>query len=336
MLRPENSGTDKDRANGKSPVSNVWSTVLEIILKYNTVFVFMLMILIASVISDSFFTERNITNLLRQVSGVATITLGMLLVILTAGIDLSVGSVLALASVLSATFSQMMPLPLAIFLTLIVGLVAGAFSGYLVAMRNMAPFVVTLAMLSIGRGLAYMISKGSPIILSETGQALKEFGSGYFLQIPYPVYLLLGLFLIVAGVLRYTSFGRIVYGIGSNEAAIRLSGVRVWMYKLSVYAISGVLAAIAGIISTSRTGVGSPLVGQALELDAIAGVVIGGAALSGGKGTALNTLLGAITLGMIGNVMNLMNVPGYPQQVIKGAIIILAVLAQGFTEKRNT
>lgn len=334
-MRPENSGTDKDRANAKSPVSNVWSSVLEIILKYNTVFVFMLMILIASVISDSFFTERNITNLLRQVSGVATITLGMLLVILTAGIDLSVGSVLALASVLSATFSQMMPLPLAIFLTLIVGLVAGAFSGYLVAMRNMAPFVVTLAMLSIGRGLAYMISKGSPIILSETGQALKEFGSGYFLQIPYPVYLLLGLFLIVAGVLRYTSFGRIVYGIGSNEAAIRLSGVRVWMYKLSVYAISGVLAAIAGIISTSRTGVGSPLVGQALELDAIAGVVIGGAALSGGKGTALNTLLGAITLGMIGNVMNLMNVPGYPQQVIKGAIIILAVLAQGFTERRR-
>jgi ribose transport system permease protein len=323
-IRTEDRNSKRDRL-------GVWA--VNALLKYNTAFIFVALLVASSSASDVFFTQRNIFNLLRQVSQVGIISMGMLLVILTAGIDLSVGSVLALAGVLCAYFLTWMSLPFSLVLTVLAGILLGCVSGYLVSARRVAPFIATLAMMTIARGLAYIISKGTPIPLTESGDGLKAFGLGYLFGVPLPVILMFAVFAAVYLILKYTVFGRLVVAIGSNETAVTLSGIRVWVYKFLVYGISGGLAAIAGIISTSRTGVGSPEPGLGLELDAIAAVVIGGASLAGGKGTALNTLLGIFILGMIGNIMNLKNVPAYPQQVVKGLIIILAVLLQGFRRR---
>ncbi len=304
------------------------------LLKYNTVFIAVVLLVASSLASEYFLTERNLFNLLRQMSGIGIISLGMLLVILTGGIDLSVGSIAALAGVLVAQLLLRTPFPIAVALTVLAGVALGSVSGYLVANRRIAPFVVTLAMMSIARGLAFIFSKGAPILLTESGRTLKDFGSGYVLGIPQPIVLMFLVFLAVMFVLRYTVFGRLVIAIGSNETAVRLSGIRVGIYKFLVYSISGGCAAMAGMISTSRTGVGSAIVGLGWELDAIASVVIGGASLSGGKGTALNTLLGVFILGIIGNIMNLLSVPAYPQMLIKGFIIIFAVLLQGIQSSR--
>jgi len=298
------------------------------LLKHNTIVIFVILLVSFWLASDVFLSGENIANLLRRVSGIGIISLGMLLVILTGGIDLSVGSIAALASVFSAYFLLNNSLPVALALTVLVGVALGSVSGFLVANRRIAPFVVTLAMMSIARGLAFIVSD-APILLTESGRPLKDFGTGHTLGIPHPVVLMSLVFLIMFLVLKYTVFGRLVIAIGSNETAVRLSGIRVGLYKFAVYCISGGCAAVAGIISTSRVGVGTARIGGGWELDAIAAVVIGGASLSGGKGTALNTLLGVFILGMIGNIMNLKNVPAYPQQVIKGVIIILAVLLQG-------
>ncbi len=303
------------------------------IIEHNTVFVFVLMVVASALLSSAFLTERNIFNLLRQSSALGIVCMGMLLIILTGGIDLSVGSIAALGSVLAAYFLKDMDLVPALALTLGAGLLIGAVSGFLVANRNMAPFVATLALMTVARGLAFMISKGSPIPTKDP--ILDQFGSGYLLGIPFPVLLMLVIFLITFLVLKFTAFGRIVMAIGSNETAVRLAGIRVGYYKFAVYAISGALCAIAGVISTARTGVGSPIVGTGMELEAIAAVVVGGASLNGGRGTALNTLLGVLILGMINNIMNLMNIPGYPQQVIQGIIIIVAVLFQGIQFVRS-
>ena len=305
--------------------------VFRLLMEYNTAIIFVAMLILAASLSDVFFTRNNIFNLLRQVSALAGMGLGMLLVILTGGIDLSVGSVAALASVMVAWFAPSVGLWPAIVLTVVIGTGCGAASGYLVAARKMAPFVATLAMMTIARGFAFIVSKGSPIIVED--YRLSNFGAAYFLGIPSPVFVMIAIFALVAFLLRYTVFGRMITAIGSNEKAVRLAGIRAEWYKFAVYCISGAFCALAGIISTSRTGVGSPIVQTGAELDAIAAVVIGGASLSGGKGTALQTLLGVLILGIIGNTMNLVNVPSYPQQVVKGVIIICAVLLQGWNRR---
>ncbi len=187
--------------------------------------------------------------------------------------------------------------------------------------------------MSIVRGLGFMFSKGAPIIISESSAVLADFGSGKFWGIPNPALIMFLVFIITFILLKYNAFGRIVIAIGSNEEAVRLSGIKVTLYKYSVYAIAGGLSALAGIISTARTSVGSPVTGIGMELDVIAAVVIGGASLMGGKGSAVNTLLGVLILGMIGNIMNLLTIPAYSQQVIKGMIIILAVFLQRFQKK---
>jgi ribose transport system permease protein len=228
-----------------------------------------------------------------------------------------------------------MPLPLVIFVSLACGLLVGSCSGYLVSIHKMAPFIATLALMSIVRGLGFIFSKGAPILVGERATALTDFGSGNFLGIPNPALVFVIVFAITSVLLKYNVFGRIIIAIGSNEEAVRLSGINVSAYKFTVYAIAGVLSAVAGIITTARTAVGSPVMGVGMELDVIATVVIGGASLSGGKGSAINTLLGVLILGMIGNIMNLMNIPAYSQQVIKGLIIIFAVLLQRFQKSNN-
>jgi ribose transport system permease protein len=305
------------------------------IVKYNTVIIFLVMLIISALVSDVFFTSSNLFNLVRQVTPVGIISMGMLLVILTGGIDLSVGAVVAMVGVLCAIYTRTVSLPLALILSMSCGLLVGSISGYLVSVHKLAPFIATLAMMSVVRGAGFIFAKGAPIQVSENASALTDFGSGSLLGFPDPAYILVLVFVVTAVMLKYNVFGRIVIAIGSNEEAVRLSGIKVPVYKFSVYAIAGFLSGVAGIITTSRTAVGSPVMGVGLELDVIAAVVIGGASLSGGKGSAVNTLLGVLILGMIGNIMNLMNIPAYSQQVIKGLIIIIAVLLQRFQAKRD-
>ena len=307
----------------------------QFIIKYNTAFIFLIMLVVSALVSHVFFTSANLFNLVRQVTPVGIISMGMLLVILTGGIDLSVGSVVAMVGVLCAMFTQTIPMPLAITASLACGLLVGSFSGYLVSVHKLAPFIATLALMSVVRGLGFIFSKGAPILVSENASKLTDFGSGSFLGFPNPAFVLVIIFAITAVMLKYNVFGRIIIAIGSNEEAVRLSGIKISAYKFSVYAIAGGLSAVAGIITTARTAVGSPVMGAGMELDVIATVVIGGASLSGGKGSAVNTLLGVLILGMIGNIMNLMNIPAYSQQVIKGLIIIIAVLLQRFQVKSN-
>ncbi len=234
--------------------------------------------------------------------------------ILTRGIDLSVGSIAALGSFASALFLQDMTPGLSILATLAVGGGFGLLSGILVAYLGLPPFVTTLAVMTIARGSALIASQGQPIRMGEAGDLITSFGSGYFLGVPQPVLLMVAVFVLAGVVLTFTRFGRMVKAIGSNVEAVRLSGISVSRYIVSVYVISGVLAAAAGIISSSRTGIGSATVGVGAELDAIAAVVIGGASLMGGRGGATNTLIGVFVRGVIANIMNLASVPGFYQQ----------------------
>ncbi|WP_077399443.1 ABC transporter permease [Cellulophaga omnivescoria] len=308
--------------------------VLKFLVKYNTVFIFLLLVLFSALISDVFFTSVNLSNLLKQVSGIGIISIGMLIVILTGGIDLSVGSMVALLAVTFAILVNIFALPLAILMTLAIGFGLGSISGYLVAYQKMAPFVATLALMTIARGLGFIYSKGSPVTFKTYGGLyMSNFANNSTLGIPNIAIVFFIIVAIAMVMLRYNVFGRLIIAIGSNEEASRLSGIKVNKYKFLVYAISGALAATAAIIVASRTNLGSPNMGMSWELDAIAAVVIGGASLNGGKGTAINTLMGVLILGLISNILNLLNVPSYPQQVVKGGIIIFAVLLQRFERK---
>jgi ribose transport system permease protein len=307
------------------------SRLAPILQRFGTLAIFLALVVVATFWSDAFLTRGNILNVLRQVaSGAGIMAVGMLFVILTRGIDLSVGSIAALGSVLTGHFVAMSgygTIP-TILLVVLAGGACGLFTGAFVAYLRLPSFVMSLAMLAIARGLALIISDGRPIPLGEAGEAFQSFGSGFLFGIPQPVILMFLVFIIGGVVLNFTRFGRIITAIGSNEEAVRLAGIAVPRYTLAVYVISGMLAAIAGIISSSRTGVGSAQVGVGAELNVIAAVVIGGASLMGGRGGVINTLLGALVMGIIANIMNLAGVPGYHQQVYMGAIIVVAMLLQ--------
>ena len=306
------------------------------IVKYNTYIMLAVLIIICISISPDFFTVNNIINIGRQYAALTVISMGMLLAILTGGIDLSVGSVMALGGVIVALFLNKFNVgtPGAVAITILVGAGLGAFAGFLVAKVKMAPFIVTLAVMTIARGVAFMVSNGTPIkIPAGTIEAL---GTGMVFG-GLPTLVLIGIIAVVLFwfLLKYTSFGRLVVAIGSNETAVTLAGIRVKSYKASVYIISGICAAVAGILTASRTAMGSPVVGEGFELDAIAACVIGGASLSGGEGSAVKTLVGVLILALIGNIMNLLAVPSYPQDVIKGFIISASVLLQVATSNRK-
>lgn len=296
--------------------------------RYGTAIIFLLLVICAASLSSSFFSERNIMNVLRQVSGTGIMAVGMLLVILTRGIDLSVGSIAALGSVLSAIIVNQYSSGASVAMVLAAGTLCGLVSGFLVAYLRLQPFVMTLAMMAVARGLALIISNGQPIMMGEQGEAISNFGTASWFGVPLPVVLMLLIFAAAGVLLNFTRFGRLVKAIGSNEEAVHLSGIPVSRYVLAVYAISGALAALAGVIISSRSGVGSATVGVGAELDVIAAVVIGGASLAGGRGGVFNTLLGVLVFGVIGNIMNLINVPGYHQQVCMGVIIVMAMLLQ--------
>lgn len=304
--------------------------ILAALQKHITLVVLVLLLVVSGILSPKFLTAQNIFNLLRQNAGTAIVSMGMLLVILTGGIDLSVGSTVALSGVLCAYFMQTMSVPLALLLTLLCACLVGAIAGYFVAFQKIAPFVVSLASMTAARGIAYIVSRGTPIPVKS--ESVLAFGKGSLFGVPFPAIAMVVVVILVAFLLKCTSAGRFIQAIGSNETAVRLSGIQVNRYKWLVYVLAAACCAVAGIISDGRTGVGSPNIAEGMELDAIAACVIGGASLSGGYGTALNTLIGMLILGLIGNIMNLMNIANYPQQVIKGVIIIAAVLLQKHNE----
>ncbi|MGG0795108.1 ribose ABC transporter permease [Brevibacillus laterosporus] len=284
-----------------------------------------LLVIILSIVSSDFLTVSNIFNVLRQVSINALIAFGMTFVILTGGIDLSVGSTLALSSALSAGLMASGGDPfLAIVVGLLAGLVMGAFNGILVAKGNVAPFIATLATMTVFRGLTLVYTEGKPITgLPDTFGLV---GKSFFLQIPMPVIWMLLSFVALYFILKHTTFGRHVYALGSNEEATRLSGVSTTKVKIWVYSISGLFASLAGIILTSRLNSAQPTAGTSYELDAIAAVVLGGTSLSGGKGWIVGTLIGAMIIGVLNNGLNLLNVSSFYQLVAKGAVILIAVL----------
>ncbi|OON42223.1 ribose ABC transporter permease [Izhakiella australiensis] len=291
--------------------------------------VFIIMVLV----SDNFLTENNLTNIARQVSINAIIAVGMTCAILTGGIDLSVGSVMALTGTIMAGLMAAWGLPpyLAIAAGLGLGALLGAFNGVLIAWARMPSFIVTLAMLGIARGLALIYTGGYPI--AGVPMDFSLFGRGNLLGIQTPILIMIGVYILAYILLNHTPFGRHVYAIGGNSEAARLSGIKVNKVTLIVYTISGLTAAIAGLILTSRLMSGQPNAGEGFELDAIAAVVLGGAAMNGGKGAIIGTLIGAMLLGVLNNGLNLMGVSPYIQNVIKGLIILIAIYIG--TEKRK-
>lgn len=281
--------------------------------------------------SDKFFSYLNLRNILLQQAGPILVAIGMLMVILTGGIDLSVGSVMAVGSSLAAVMMRDAGIPwgLSILIAVLCGLILGTFTGILVAYLNFQGFVASLAVMTIARGIAYTITNATPVSLKNgtlNSLTSKEFG--------YPIiWITMAIIIIFIIVEKYTAYGRIVVAVGSNTEAVKLSGIRVKRYILSVYVISSVLATLAGVFVAARSNVGNSTIGEGQELDAIAACVIGGASLAGGKGSIAKTVIGALTLALIGNIMNLLSVPAYPQRIIKGFIIIIAVLLQVVTDK---
>ncbi|TFE23395.1 ABC transporter permease [Cohnella luojiensis] len=284
-----------------------------------------LIVFVLSVSAENFLTVDNLFNVLRQVSINALIAFGMTFVILTGGIDLSVGSILALSSAFTAgLMAGGTDTWLAVGVGLLAGIVMGAVNGLLVAYGRLAPFIVTLATLTVFRGFTLVYTDGKPV--TGLNKDFAFMGKGYFLQIPMPIIWMIIAFAVLYIILRHTTFGRRVYAVGSNEEATWLSGISVSKVKVLVYSISGLLAAVSGLILTSRLNSAQPTAGVTYELDAIAAVVLGGTSLSGGKGRIVGTLIGAVIIGVLSNGLNLLNVSSFYQQVVKGAVILIAVL----------
>ncbi|MBV4482021.1 ABC transporter permease [Pseudomonas khavaziana] len=274
--------------------------------------------------SDTFLTASNLSNIARQVSINAIIAVGMTCVILTGGIDLSVGPVMALSGTLTAGLMVAgVPPGLAIGAGLLVGVAFGIGNGLFVAYLHMPPIIVTLATMGIARGFGLMYTDGYPI--SGLPEWFAFFGRGSVFGMQVPILIMLLTYLAAYVLLQHTRIGRYIYAIGGNEEAVRLSGVRAARFKLLVYGISGFTAAIAGLVLTSRLMSGQPNAGVSFELDAIAAVVLGGASIAGGRGVIVGTLLGAMLLGVLNNGLNMLGVSPYVQSVIKGGIILLAI-----------
>ena len=294
------------------------SRIKQFLLANNTYIIFLALFIICCLLSDKFFSYINLRNILLQQVSPILVALGMLMVILTGGIDLSVGSVMALGSSLTAVLATQMGIDwrVAILIALAAGIVMGAFTGFLVAYCNFQGFVASLAVMTIARGLAYTITNATPVNLERN--TLNTLTSK---DLGYPV-IIITLLVFIAFVIveKYTVYGRIVIAVGSNSEAVKLSGIRVKRYLLSVYVISGFLSMLAGIFIAARSNVGNSTIGEGQELDAIAACVIGGASLAGGKGSVTKTVIGALTLALIGNIMNLLSVPAYGIHHYRGCI----------------
>ncbi len=288
---------------------------------------FIILVMIVSILNPSFLEPLNILNLLRQVAINALIAFGMTFVILTGGIDLSVGSILALSSAFVANLMLAGVDPiLAILIGCIAGAVMGAVNGLLITKGKMAPFIATLATMTIFRGLTLVYTNGNPITGLGDDLSFQLFGRGYFLGIPVPAITMMIVFAVLWTILHKTAFGRKTYAIGGNEKAAIVSGIKVHRVKIMIYSLAGLLSALAGAILMSRLNSAQPTAGQSYELDAIAAVVLGGTSLTGGRGWIVGTLIGALIIATLNNGLNLLGVSSFFQMVVKGVVILIAVL----------
>jgi len=293
--------------------------------KYFIAIVFLLMIVAGSLLSPHFLTVTNFRNVALQLSMAVIIAIGMLFTVISGGIDLSVGSIVALAGCMAAGFTQQGMSPISvIFLVSLLMAGAGAVSGLLVSKGKVAPFIATLATMTIWRGAAYIYQVGQDRRID--GTEFVNLITANIGPIPVPVIIMVVVAIIAGFILTNTSFGRSIYAVGGNREAARLSGINIGISLILVYVISSVLSGVSGMILTARLALGTALVGQGYELDAIAAVVIGGASMNGGTGTVFNTILGALIIGFLNNILNLMGVAAYPQMIIKGVIIVASVI----------
>ncbi len=311
------------------------AVILDFLRRYSVLLILLIIGLIFTLGSDRFLTPSNLMNIALQTSIIAIIAIGMTFVMLTAGIDLSVGSVAALCGALAAglAVNQELGTYLGIGLALLAGAAVGMINGLLIVMGKMPPFVATLSTLAVARGLTLVYTQGRPI--SGIDEKFIFLGNGEILGIAAPVVIMGIVFVIAYIVLRSTRFGNYVYATGGNEEVSRLAGISTSKVTLSVYVISGFLAALGGILLVARLWSAQPNAAVGLELDAIAAPVLGGVSLFGGVGNVAGTVVGAFILGILSNGLNLMGVPSFYQQVIKGIVLILAVMLDVFTKRRR-
>ena len=318
------------------------------LLEYNSYVILIALVIVSAILSPYFFTKNNLCNLARQYSVYFLLTIGILFVIFTGSIDLSLGSTIGFGGILFGIALEYFSwntwgvggFLAALLLALLGGALIGSVNGLLVAKLRMMPFVATLAVQISLRGLVYVLCSQIPIRLS-TGTPGVDIGiaiaSGYdpLLKLPYLFWITLVLIIVFAWILRYTVYGRMCIATGSNSEAVRFAGISVDRYKFIPYVIAGILAAMAGVILACRAGVATPQAGDGYELDAVAAGVIGGASLNGGKGSVVRGIVGMCIIALITNIMNLCAVAAYPQKVVKGLIIIFAVLMLDYTNHRK-
>ena len=294
--------------------------------RFGLLLVYLVLIIGLSLLSDRFLTTSNQINILRQATINGIIAVGMTLVILTAGIDLSVGSVLALSAVIGADLLKRgMPVPVAVLAALGVGALAGLVNGIIITRGKIPPFIATLGMLTVARGLTLMYTGGQPF----TGfpPAFRQIGAGALGPIPVPIIIAVLVFVGASMILNRTRFGQYIYLLGDNPVAARLTGINTELMTVMVYIVSGLCAALAGLILIARLDSAQPVIGLGYEFNAIAAVVVGGTSFSGGEGTLFGTLLGTLLIETLGNGLNLLNVSPLWEQVVKGLVIALALLA---------
>lgn len=292
--------------------------------KYSIIFILFVFFMICSIISPDFLSTSNITNIARQISVTTILAFGETILIICGMIDLSAGSILALSGVLSVSYYTFTGnLTMAIIIAILVAMACNAISGSVVSFFKVPPFIATLAMMTMGRGAALLYTNGQNIYQIGDYTVL---GQGYIGSVPTPVIFMAGITFITWYVLKFTRFGRYFYAVGGNQEAARASGISIKRTQMTAYLFNGVLVGLAGVLFMSRVNAGLPNGGEGYEFEAMTGAIIGGASFSGGMGSALGTLAGAFIMGFASNIMNLLAVPPYLQQIVKGAIIIVAVI----------
>lgn len=292
---------------------------------YRSVLILLVICVFATILSPSFLSVTNLFNVFKQITVAGIVGCGMTFVILTGGIDLSVGSILGLSGVLaSGVLASTGNTAVAVAVSLTVGIACGAVNGFFVSVCGIPPFISTLGMMTLLRGVILVYTKGSPIPIKS--DAYKFFGKGSIAGIPVPVIILILVFLLAHYILTQTSYGRSVYAVGGNREAARLSGIRVKTSEFLVYTLNGLMCGMAGLILTARLGSAQSTSGTGIEMDAIAAVILGGTSLSGGVGFVLPTVVGAMIMGIIDNILTLMNVNPHATNIVKGAVILIAVL----------
>lgn len=305
------------------------SSVKDLLIKYKSLIGLLILVIIVSVLSPTFFTVSNLLNVFRQTSINAIIAAGMTFVILTGGIDLSVGSILAFSGAVAASMlASGSSVIVATIVAVVIGAVSGFANGIVISKGKLQPFIATLATMTILRGLTLVFTDGKPVSIGASNNAISfgKIGGGQIAGIPTPAIIMVLAFALCFYILTQTKMGRYVYALGGNEEATKLSGLDTDKIKTYVYTISGILAAIAGVIVTARLYSAQPTAGSGYELDAIAAVVLGGTSLSGGQGTIIGTVIGALIIGILNNALNILDVSSYYQMIVKGIVILIAVL----------